>query len=428
MIVRLALIAAVVLFGSFGPIATAAGYQPLATVLPEDDPNPLKAFPLATIYRSLRHPVPFEAQTVDGRNFRDGRKPKVIIDPDGRGAVIGAQAGALGFALYRRGRPPAIISRFSNNDGSEDAQAADLTGDGVPDIVVGGLAKVTYLLLNPRRTACSDVYRCRWALRIIDRSHPSHDVVVGDVDHDGSVDIATENGIYFNHRHGRKWTFVGRNLIARDGQGTSLASLAADRILDVIAPYRAGTMLGRFINPLHHHGDPARERWAVQIIDRHPLFNGDMTSAIVDVNGDGRNDIVLAPMYGGGGLVWYEAPTRPNGVWLRHMIDPSINFVHQGSLQVADFAGDGHRDIAFAEQDQSPTKRIGVFYNVRGDGSTWRLQVLSAKGGGHNIKAGIVGSDTRPSIVSARHGYFGGANPLLAWRDVLVQPLSVRRP
>ena len=64
-----------------------------------------------------------------------------------------------------------------------------------------------------------------------------------------------------------------------------------------------------------------------------------MTTAIADINGDGRNDIVLAPMYGGGGLVWYEAPLHPSGSWKRHMIDPTINFVHQGSLQIADFNG-----------------------------------------------------------------------------------------
>jgi hypothetical protein len=67
-----------------------------------------------------------------------------------------------------------------------------------------------------------------------------------------------------------------------------------------------------------------------------------------------------------------------------------------------------------AEQDQSPTRRVGVFYNEAGNGIQWRLQVLSTDGG-RNIKVGALGRARRLSIVSARHGYLGGENPLDAW-------------
>ena len=230
------------------------------------------------------------------------------------------------------------------------------------------------------------------------------------------MDIVTEAGVYFNRDHGRKWLFIGRGQIPRDGEGTSVGDLAGDHIPDIVAPYKTGTELARFVNPLHHHGDPTREAWAAQIIDAHPLFTGNMTTAIGDVNGDGRNDIVLAPMYGGGGLVVYEAPPKSDGIWHRRVIDSTINFVHQGSLQMADFDDDGHLDIAFAEQDQSPTQRIGIFYNLNGNAMLWRLQVLSTEGG-HNIKVGRIANDRSPSILSARHGFFGGANPLLLFRN-----------
>jgi hypothetical protein len=366
---------------------------------------------------NMSYPVHFKRIVLDGVTQSNGRKPKVIFDPDGHGGVIGAQDGPAGFVLYRPGKPRAVINRYSGGAGAEDAQAADFEADKAPDIVVGGLDRVTFLLENPRHRGCADVYRCIWKKRVIDDQHSSHDVVAGDVDHDGAVDVATESGIYFNHDRGRRWTFAGRRLIARDGEGTSLADVAHDGYLDIIAPYRGGTELARFVNPRHHGGDPAREVWGVQIIDAHPLAHGNMTTAIADVDGDGRNDIILAPMYGTGGLVWYQAPKRVTDPWKRHIIDRTINFVHQGSLQIGDFRGDGQRDIAFAEQDQSPTRRVGVFYNVNGNGTRWQLQVLS-RYGGHNIKTGIVGRDLRPTIVTARHGYFGGANPLTAWQVV----------
>lgn len=391
----------------------------------ENDVNPVQAVALGSIRRSLTRPVPFARVVVDAHPERNGRKAKVIIDPDGRGAVIGAQTGALGFALYRSGRAPARISR--RNLRGEDAQAADVDGDGAPDIVVGGLDAVTTILHNPLHDGCADVYRCTWRATVVDDRHLSHDVVVGDVNHDGRIDIATESGVYFNEGRGARWAFAGRDVIPRDGEGTSLIDAEHDGILDVVAPYRAGSILARFVNPLHDGADPAHTPWQVVPIDARPPFAGNMTTAIADVNGDGRSDVVLAPMYGGGGLFWYEAPANPGGRWRRHLIDATVNFVHQGSLQVTDVSGTGTPDIAFAEQDQSPTRRVGVFYNVDGSGTRWRLQVLGTHGG-HNIKAGRLGRDCRPSIVSARHGAFGGANPLVVWRNLARQTPSVGEP
>ena len=382
----------------------------------ESDPNPLAARRVVGLRRSVRQLVGFDRVVVDGTTRRNGRKPKVIIDPDGHGAVVGAQRGVAGFALYRPGHRPAEINAYSGGPGAEDAQAADLDSDGMPDIVVGGLDQITFVLYNPRHHGCRDVYRCSWSRSVIDSTRPSHDVVVGDVGGSGRIDIVTESGVYFNHGLGRHWQFAGRALIARDGEGTSVGDLAGDGIPDIVAPYRSGRVLARFVNPRHHGGDPARDVWIERTIDPHPLFSGNMTTAIADINGDRRNDIVLAPMYGGGGLVWYEAPRRATSPWKRHLIDSTINFVHQGSLQIGDFGDDRHSSIAFAEQDQSPTRRVGIFYNLAGNGTRWRLQILSLDGG-HNIKAGRLGPNRRLSIVTARHGYFGGANPLIAWES-----------
>jgi hypothetical protein len=407
-----ALLGCFVLIAGFTARSVLAVHQLHQLIARQDNPNPTKANGLPGLRRSIARPIPFVRVVVDAVSHPNGRKPKIIIDPDGAGPVIGAQDGRAGFTLYRPGRPPAVINR--DVSGGEDAQVADVDGDGEPDIVVGGIDGPTYFLRNPRNTGCADAYRCPWPKALVDSAHSSHDVVVGDVDGDGSIDVATESGVFFNGGKGRRWSFAGRDLIARDGEGTTLADLAGDGISDVIAPYRSGTILARFVNPLHHGGDPQHDVWTVEAIDAHPPFSGNMTTAIADINGDGRRDVVLAPMYGGGGLVWYAGPKPGNTVWQRHTIDPTVNFVHQGSLQLLDFNGNGRPDIAFAEQDQSPTRRVGIFYNVNGDASKWQLQILGLNGG-HNIKAGVLGHDIRPSIVSARHGYFGGPNPLVAW-------------
>src|SRR5262249_32638226 len=155
-------------------------------------------------------------------------------------------------------------------------------------------------------------------------------------------------------------TFVGIPNINRDYQGTSLASLSNDGYLDVIAPYQNGTRFAWFENPFHHGGDPTKAVWPVHIIDGNPGFAGYMTSAVTDINHDGRVDILMCPMYADGNLVWYESTSANGTTWTKHVIGP-VSYVHQGSLQLQDFNGDGQLDIAFAEQEQSTTKRVGVF-------------------------------------------------------------------
>jgi regulation of enolase protein 1 (concanavalin A-like superfamily) len=90
-------------------------------------------------------------------------------------------------------------------------------------------------------------------------------------------------------------------------------------------------------------------------------------------------------------------------------------------LRIADFDGDGLLDIAFAEQEQSASKRIGIFLNG-GAGASWNLQVLATTGG-HNLKTGIIGNDLLPSLLCANHGFYGAPNPVELWRNITSAPV-----
>jgi hypothetical protein len=370
------------------------------------------------VIASLRSfaPMPFSHSIVDYAQIPNGHKPKVIADFANNGFhSIGVASAGQGFKLYTYPDwVPYLITSYSNGSGDEDAQAVDINGDGALDIVIGGLNGNTYWLENPLMTG-RNPYANTWQVHQIRSGVPSHDIVVGDVNRDGRVDVGTESGIYLQGSAPDTWTLVRPPQIGRSFEGTTLANLTNDGYLDVIAPYQNGTMLAWFENPMHTGGNPVTNIWTVHVIDPSPGFSGDMTTAAADFNGDGRLDIAMSPMYNDGYLVWYEAPADPrNGQWIKHTLGPS-SYVHQGSLQIADFDGDGTPDIAFAEQEQSSTKRIGIYFNG-GRGSSWTLQVL-ANTGGHNPKAGIIGNDRLPSLLSANHGFYGAPNPIELWRS-----------
>ncbi|MCA1597026.1 MAG: FG-GAP-like repeat-containing protein [Chloroflexi bacterium] len=396
--------------------------------------------------RSMRWAAGFPRFTrivIDPHQNPNGHKAKVMGVFSNDGLVdIGVINTGDGFYLYRDAQDwkKYRISDWPNE--SEDAQAVDINGDGATDIVVGGLDNHTGWLENPLKQG-KDPYTTLWKSHPIDKTRESHDVVAGDIDHDAKMDIATESGIYFQGKTPDQWIFRS---LPRVNEGTWLANLTGrrDGYLDLIAPDRGPggeIRLAWFENPGHSGGDPRTAPWKAHVID--PLPGGatnsksytNITTAVSDFNHDGRLDVAAVPMYPdnantGDGLVWYEAPRDPrNGHWIKHSIEHTIGWVHQGSLRVADFNGDGAPDIAFAEQEQSsdrtdgvrPYRRVGIYYSRR-RGAAWDLQLLSSyptdpDAGGHNIKEDRVGRDRLPSLLIVNHGFYHAPNPVLLWRN-----------
>jgi hypothetical protein len=405
------------------------------------------AIPYFDIIRSDTTPV-FIRTVIDSTVQSNSHKPKVFARFSRDGFNDLGSLDREGFKLYRYRKQWRAYTIFNpgNPSGFEDAVVADINNDGWNDIVLGGWSNQTIWARNPAGQG-KNPYTTSWRLDTIDNGRFSHEVCAGDLNNDGKIDIVTTSGVYFQGATPSQWIFID---IGRSGQGTYCANMLNnhDGYDDVVALYKQGKKneIAWFENPGHRGGDPVTGRWIPRIIDANPggdLRNFEMTTMAFtagDINADGRIDLVCAsqgegPGSGndsrqlGDGLVWYEAPANPRtGSWVKHVIDSTVGWVHASSIKLADFDGDGHLDINYAEQDQSKDRKdgnpgkqqLGIFYNVDGKGSSWHLQILSQYpddgAGGFNSKVGIIGNGILPSIFTSLHGYFKDANPLVLWR------------
>ena len=415
-------------------------------------PAPAQTADTASVFRRI---------VIDPATEQNSHKPKVFARFSSDG---GNDLGGLtidGFKLYRYAEDwkPYVVFRLGNlSQRFEDAAVADINGDGWNDIVMGGWGNQTLWAENPSGHG-GNPYTTQWTIHMIDRSRFSHEVCAADISRDGKCDIITTSGIYLQGETPANWTFVG---LERNGQGTFVANMLGndDGYNDVIAlsTYCGNNKIAWFENPGHTGGDPATAPWTPRIIDANPggdVCNFEMTCMAFtagDVNGDGRVDLVAASQgegpgnqadnrQVGDGLVWYEGPADARaGVWVKHVIDPELAWVHASSIQLADFDGDGALDINYAQQDQSKSRQdgsstiqqFGIFYNSNGDGRVWSRHLLSQYpepgAGGFNSRVGIVGQDALPSIFTSLHGNWGESNPFILWRNTGAKPAKAPAP
>ncbi|MGE0120640.1 MAG: FG-GAP repeat domain-containing protein [Dongiaceae bacterium] len=366
--------------------------------------------------------VRFARVVIDAAVAANGHKPKAIADIDGDG-FADIVTYTLDQGLFWHRYPAWERRRIHGQGNGEIAQAADVDNDGDVDILSGGYQARTRWYENPRNAGglspAADWREHELHGLELEDIPRSHDTVVADVDGDGRVDVANEGGIAFQEASGG-WAVVGNaHFPDRAWHGTAFGDVLGDGHPDLFDLSRR--RLVWYENPLSAGGDPRADIWPRHAIG--PAFEAGpdgveaLSITLADLDGDGRDDVLLANNKGGGGLSWLQQPADPRtDPWPRHSIDPTVNWVHQSSILTGDVDGDGAPDAVVAEQEQSPTHRLLVYYNDRGNGSVWTRQVLSPNGG-HNPKLGDIDADGDLDLLNANHGHCGAANPIELWRN-----------
>jgi hypothetical protein len=342
-------------------------------------------------------------------------------------------------------------------------EAADLDGDGDPDIVTG-----SWWYKNPGTAGGT------WTRHEVGPPFNQH-ALIYDFDSDGDSDIlgAVYDGQNPNQHHKGDEFVWARNdgggvftiqSNIQPGSGDFLQGVAAWQTpggLRVALSWHSGnTVLQQLAVP----ADPSVETWtisqlsavsqnealAIDDIDRDgdpDLLLGTQwlrndggiwtaftlmqtadkadRNRLVDVNGDGRLDAVVGyeAISVIGKVAWYEQPADPTGYWTEHVIAEIIGPM---SLDVVDMDGDGDQDVVAGEHNKNAPEsaRLFIFENIDGDGGQW-TQELVYEGDEHHDGAQVVDIDGDGDLDIISIGWTHGR--VLIYEQVEAAMISLRQ-
>ena len=137
---------------------------------------------------------------------------------------------------------------------------------------------------------------------------------------------------------------------------------------------------------------------------------------LLDINGDGRLDVVAGQQWGGHELYWFECPADPTALWPRHLIEDRFEKYHDQA--VGDVDGDGKPELVVLSQQS----QVLVYYHLPPDpyAEPWPREVSHAIAVGLVEVEGLVvvdiDGDGRNEIIAGPNILRPGATPDEHWR------------
>ena len=238
------------------------------------------------------------------------------------------------------------------------------------------------------------------------------DIEVHDMDHDGKLDVIVRTkhtfAVYYQID---PFSWMEKKVKNAEREGMNIGDIDGDGDYDVL-------MNGFWLeNPEH----PRTESWKRHDIDA--MWYEDVTGGwqdhsvmadIKDINGDGKNDVILSQSEKTGfNIMWYASvnPKAGKEGWERHKVGV-IDYCH--TLRAEDMDLDGDIDIVAATLIRTSTPEISIFFNQE-NGQIWNKQIVDVESA-YKAKTGDIDNDGDIDIVSAKSW---DKAPIQLWRNTL---------
>jgi len=321
--------------------------------------------------------------------------------------------------------------------------ALDVDRDGFTDVIqIGYFARRIVWMKNPGSSGGE------WKENLIDAIGPTEFAFLVDLDNDGQADdllpqFTGAAGAPLTWYDLKDGAWVKHAVSSRSyGHGIGAGDINGDKRNDIVTPqgwlegpqdpratgewtFHATDWQQRSIPPPVRAAAPSTTAPPALVVPPTGATDSSPRGAewgflhVIDINGDGRNDILTTAAHSYG-ICWFEQ--RADGTWQQHVIDHSWSHSHASAL--ADINGDGRPDLVTGKRFQSRNvaaagdeEPLGIYWYefARNNGAvTWTRHTISfggKAGGGLQIAVRDMDGDGHPDVVSAgKSGLFLARN------------------
>jgi hypothetical protein len=301
------------------------------------------------------------------------------------------------------------VNRFGNGEYYDDLAhiPIDANGDGNMDFATGGWNNQQMLWMeNPGNNQ-------EWKQHIIDQTGNVETARGWDVDNDGQIEIVPNNP-------GHPLKFYK---LEKDAAGKATGKFTKIPVADKHGHGLGfgdvnGDKRGDFIISngwVEAPQDPLKGKWIIH--NEFELGTASVPILVVDVNGDGKNDLIVGQGHDYG-LDWYEQKTDASGkkrTWAKHPIDPFVAQYH--TMEWVDLDGDGKEELVTGKRYRAHNGRdpgekdpLGIFY-FKWNGESFTKHVISYGPYGQGKGTGVIfaiadlrGTGRKDIIVAGKDG------------------------